>query len=87
MRHDVECSLTYFDLKANNDREILGVDMEKSLLKILVCPQSGAPLELSKNEDELICHASNLAYPIKEGVPVLLVSEARELGGQGVDDE
>ena len=61
--------------------------MEKSLLKILVCPQSGAPLELSKNEDELICHASKLAYPIKDGVPVLLVSEARELKDQELGNE
>ena len=61
--------------------------IQKSLLKILVCPQSGAPLELSKNEDELICQASKLAYPIKDGVPVLLVSEARELKDQELSNE
>jgi uncharacterized protein YbaR (Trm112 family) len=71
----------------NNAIVMFGVNMEKSLLKILVCPQSGAPLELSKNEDELICQASKLAYPIKDGVPVLLVSEARELKDQELGNE
>ena len=61
--------------------------MEKSLLHILVCPQSGAPLELSDNEDELICHVSKLAYPIRDGVPVLLISEARKVDDQEDEDE
>ena len=53
--------------------------MEKSLLKILVCPQSGAPLELSEDGSELICYASNLAYPIRDDIPIMLVEEARVL--------
>jgi len=60
--------------------------MEKSLLKILVCPESGGALELSKNEDELICRTSKLAYPIRNGIPVLLTEAARELTSQELED-
>jgi uncharacterized protein YbaR (Trm112 family) len=49
----------------------------ESLLKLLVCPQSKAPLK--QVEDELICEQSELAYPIIDGIPVLLVEEARKI--------
>ena len=51
----------------------------KKLLSILVCPLSKAPLEYNKETQELICRASGLAYPIKDGIPVMLESEARHL--------
>ncbi|MDG1474884.1 MAG: Trm112 family protein, partial [Porticoccaceae bacterium] len=41
--------------------------MDKELLSILVCPVSKGPLEYSKANQELLCKASGLAYPIKEG--------------------
>jgi uncharacterized protein YbaR (Trm112 family) len=50
---------------------------DESLLKLLVCPQSKAPLK--QVEDELICEQSELAYPIIDGIPVLLVEEARKI--------
>ncbi|MCP4272656.1 MAG: Trm112 family protein [Gammaproteobacteria bacterium] len=53
--------------------------MDKKLLNILVCPESKAPLTLSKDGNELICYASGLAYPIREDIPVLLADEARAL--------
>jgi len=53
--------------------------MDKKLLNILVCPESKAPLKLSKDGTELICTASSLAYPIRDDIPVLLVDEARQL--------
>ena len=53
--------------------------MDKKLLNILVCPESKAPLTLSKKGDELICKASGLAYPVRDDIPVLLVEEARQL--------
>ena len=53
--------------------------MDKKLLSILVCPLSKAPLEYNKETQELICKASGLAYPIKDGIPVMLESEARLL--------
>jgi len=53
--------------------------VDKKLLSILVCPVSKAPLEYDKAKQELVCHASGLAYPISEGIPVMLESEARQL--------
>ena len=53
--------------------------MNKKLLDILVCPVSKAPLEWDKQNNELVCKASRLAYPIRDGVPVLLEEEARPL--------
>jgi uncharacterized protein YbaR (Trm112 family) len=53
--------------------------IDKKLLSILVCPVSKAPLKYDKEKDELICRASSLAYPIRDGIPVMLESEARQL--------
>lgn len=53
--------------------------MDKNLLSILVCPVSKAPLEYNKAKQELVCRASGLAYPIRDGIPVMLESEARQL--------
>ena len=53
--------------------------IDKKLLSILVCPVSKAPLEYDKDKDELICKASGLAYPVRDGIPVMLESEARLL--------
>lgn len=57
--------------------------MDKKLLEILVCPVSKAPLAYNKERQELVCKASRLAYPIRDGIPVMLESEARQLA----DDE
>lgn len=53
--------------------------MDKELLSILVCPVSKAPLEYDAEAEELLCRASGLAYPIRDGIPVMLESEARQL--------
>jgi uncharacterized protein YbaR (Trm112 family) len=53
--------------------------MDKTLLNILVCPVSKAPLKLDADNNELICVASGLAYPIRDDIPVMLESEARQL--------
>jgi uncharacterized protein YbaR (Trm112 family) len=53
--------------------------MDKKLLDILVCPVSKAPLIYDKERQELICKVSRLAYPIRDGIPVMLESEARQL--------
>jgi uncharacterized protein YbaR (Trm112 family) len=53
--------------------------VDKELLSILVCPVSKGPLEYRKTNQELVCKASGLAYPIKEGIPVMLESQARIL--------
>ena len=51
--------------------------IDKKLLEVLVCPQSKAKLILVG--EELFCFESKLAYPINDGIPILLVKEAREL--------
>ena len=53
--------------------------MDKNLLSILVCPVSKAPLEYNEDKQELVCRASGLAYPIRDGIPVMLETEARQL--------
>jgi hypothetical protein len=53
--------------------------IDKRLLSILVCPVTKAPVEYDKDKDELICRASGLAYPVRDGIPVMLESEARQL--------
>ena len=52
---------------------------DTKLLEILVCPLSKAPLTYRRDTEELWCAASGLAYPIRDGIPVLLGEEAREL--------
>ena len=56
--------------------------MDKKLLNILVCPVSKAPLVYNKERQELVCKASRLAYPIRDGIPVMLESEARRLADE-----
>lgn len=53
--------------------------LDKRLLDILVCPVTKAPLEWHPERNELWCRASRLAYPVRDGVPVMLEDEARAL--------
>jgi uncharacterized protein YbaR (Trm112 family) len=53
--------------------------IDKKLLSILVCPVSKAPLKYDEEKQELVCKASGLAYPVRDGIPVMLESEARQL--------
>jgi uncharacterized protein YbaR (Trm112 family) len=53
--------------------------MDKKLLDILVCPVAKTPLEYNEKTNELISMASGLAYPVRDDIPVLLETEAREL--------
>ena len=53
--------------------------IDKKLLNILVCPVSKEGLEYDERKQELICKASGLAYPIRDDIPVMLESEARQL--------
>ena len=54
-------------------------DLDPRLLEILVCPQSRGPLRYDREKQELVSAQARLAYPVREGVPILLVDEAREL--------
>ncbi len=53
--------------------------MDPKLLEILVCPLCKGPLVYQKEARELICKADRLAYPIRDGIPVMLEEEARRL--------
>ena len=53
--------------------------MDTNLLKIVVCPVTKGPLIYKKEQNELISKSAKLAYPIKDGIPILLESEARML--------
>lgn len=53
--------------------------MDKKLLDILVCPVTKAPLIYDRNKRELISLPARLAYPVRDDIPVMLESEARQL--------
>ena len=53
--------------------------MDSRLLDILVCPLCKGPLIYRKTEKELVCKADRLAFPIRDGIPVMLEDDARRL--------
>ena len=53
--------------------------IDPQLLDILVCPVTKASLTYNRDTDELWCRASGLAYAVKDGIPIMLSDEAREL--------
>ena len=53
--------------------------MDKQLLEILVCPQCKGELTYLASAKELICETDKLAYPIQDGIPVMLIDEARHI--------
>ncbi|QLH40406.1 MAG: Trm112 family protein [Defluviicoccus sp.] len=53
--------------------------VDPKLLEVLVCPLSKKPLRYDAERQELISDASGLAYPIRDGIPIMLVDEARPL--------
>ena len=59
--------------------------MDKHLLDILVDPVTKGPLIYDSKRQELISRAARLAYPIRDGIPVMLPEEARELSTDEVD--
>ena len=59
--------------------------MDNKLLDILVCPVTKGPLIYDKKNNELISRSARLAYPIKDGIPVMLEEEARALTAEEVE--
>ena len=55
-------------------------DIDPKLLEILVCPLTKTRLHYDAQKQELISDAAKLAYPIRDGIPIMLAEEARELG-------
>ena len=56
-----------------------GRSVDPKLLEILVCPITKTTLEYDREQQELISHAARLAFPIRDGIPILLEDEARRL--------
>ncbi len=59
--------------------------MDKKLLDILVCPVTKGSLIYDKDNQELLCKSSRLAYPIREEIPVMLPDEARKLSLEEIE--
>jgi len=56
--------------------------IDHRLLELLVCPLCKGPLDFQRDTSELVCAADQLAFPIRDGMAVMLESEARALGAQ-----
>jgi uncharacterized protein YbaR (Trm112 family) len=53
--------------------------IDPKLLEILVCPMTKGPLTYDRDAQELVSEKAQLAYPIRDGIPIMLVDEARQL--------
>lgn len=53
--------------------------MDKKLIAMLACPVCKGDLTLDRERNELVCYADGMAFPIREGIPVMLAAEARTL--------
>jgi len=53
---------------------------DPKLLEVLVCPQTRGPLRYDKARQEMVSERARLAYPVRDGVPIMLIDEARDLG-------
>ncbi len=62
------------------DAASLGQMLDPRLVEVLVCPLTHGPLDYDREKGELISKKARLAYPIRDGVPVMLADEARPLG-------
>jgi uncharacterized protein YbaR (Trm112 family) len=59
--------------------------MDTRLLELLVCPVTKGPLEYDRDKQELISRSARLAYPVRDGLAVMLESEARPLTDEEID--
>ncbi len=59
--------------------------MDPKLLELLVCPVTKGPLDLDREKNELISRSARLAYPIRDGIPIMLEGEARVLSDEELE--
>ena len=59
--------------------------MDIKLLELLVCPVTKGPLDFDRNRQELISRSARLAYPVRDGIPVLLENEARSVSPEELE--
>ncbi len=57
-------------------------EVDPKLLEILVCPLTKGPLHYDRERQELVSKSAGLAYPIRDGIPIMLPDEARELSDE-----
>lgn len=55
-------------------------EFDRRMLEVLVCPVTRAQLTYDKERQELVSRSARLAFPIRNGIPIMLVDEARQLG-------
>ena len=60
--------------------------MDTKLLELLVCPVTKGPLTYDRERQEFISRSASLAYPVRDGIPVLLETEARTLDDDEIED-
>ena len=60
--------------------------MDAKLLALLVCPVTKGPLRFDREHQELVSRSARLAYPVRDGIPVLLETEARTLDDDEIED-
>ena len=60
--------------------------MDAKLLDLLVCPVTKGPLRFVREHQELVSRSARLAYPVRDGIPVLLETEARTLDDDEIED-
>jgi uncharacterized protein YbaR (Trm112 family) len=63
----------------------MAAEVDPKLLEILVCPVTRMPLIYDRARQELVSRAAKLAYPVREGIPIMLPEEARKLSDEEVD--
>jgi uncharacterized protein YbaR (Trm112 family) len=59
--------------------------MDTKLLELLVCPVTKGPLNFDRERQELLSRSARLAYPVRNGIPILLENEARPLSDEEID--
>lgn len=59
--------------------------MDAKLLELLVCPVTKGPLDYDRDKQELISRSARLAYPIRDGIPIMLEAEARTLSDEELE--
>lgn len=84
-------ALAMQDGTGNGERPMAGAHDEKKakvdikLLELLACPLTKGPLRWDSERGELVSRLARLAYPVRDGIPIMLPSEARVLSAEGDD--
>ena len=80
-------SRRHWMLPRNNINRLEGyhLTMDSKLLELLVCPVTKGPLTFDREKQELVSRSARLAYPVRDGIPILLENEARVLTDEEIE--